>query len=48
MSDSFYSLKTTTLQGKPGATRMDGRAPLVPNTPEVRQYRARFKDNDLQ
>jgi len=26
---------------------VDGRAPLVPNTPEVRQYRARFKDNDL-
>jgi hypothetical protein len=26
---------------------VDGAAPLVPNTPEVRQYRARFKDNDL-
>ncbi len=26
---------------------VDGRAPLVANTPEVRQYRARFKDNDF-
>lgn len=26
---------------------VDGRPPVVPNTPEVRQYRARFKDNDL-
>lgn len=25
----------------------DGRAPLVPNTPEVRQYRARYRDDDL-
>lgn len=26
---------------------VDGSPPLVPNTPEVRQYRARYKDNDL-
>ena len=26
---------------------VDGSTPLVPNTPEVRQYRARYKDNDL-
>jgi len=26
---------------------VDGRAPLVPNTPELRQYRARYRDNDL-
>ncbi len=25
---------------------VDGRAPLVPNTPELRQYRARYRDND--
>ncbi|MEX2242570.1 MAG: hypothetical protein WD716_01860 [Fimbriimonadaceae bacterium] len=26
---------------------VDGRPPLVPNTPELRQYRARYRDNDL-
>jgi hypothetical protein len=26
---------------------VDGRTPLVANTPEVRQYRARFKDDDF-
>ena len=26
---------------------VDGRAALVPGQPEVRQYRARFKDDDL-
>jgi hypothetical protein len=26
---------------------VDGRAPLVPGQPEVREYRARFRDNDL-
>ncbi len=26
---------------------LDGRLPLVPNTPEVREYRARYVDNDV-
>ncbi|MEX2586972.1 MAG: hypothetical protein WD602_03130 [Actinomycetota bacterium] len=26
---------------------VDGRAPLVPGAPELRQYRARYRDNDL-
>ena len=25
---------------------VDGRAPLVPNTPEQRRFRARYRDND--
>ena len=26
---------------------VDGSPPLVPGTPEVREYRARYMDNDL-